>query len=113
MDSLPPYEKLLLGGMANLRGFGAGTAAGDTLVAGSAELLVPLTSPLHVGRIGVSAFVDEGTVYDHGGRFADQTLKRGIGGSVWFSAAFVRLSIAVAHGIGASTHVHVGGSLVF
>ena len=111
--SLPPYEKLLLGGMANLRGFGAGTAAGDTLVAGSAELLVPLTSPLHVGRMGVSAFVDEGTVYDHGGRFADQTLKRGIGGSVWFSAAFVRLSIAVAHGIGASTHVHVGGSLVF
>ncbi len=111
--SLPPYEKLLLGGMANLRGFGAGTAAGDTLVAGSAELLVPLTSPLHVGRIGVSAFVDEGTVYDHGARFADQTFKRGAGGSVWFSAAFVRLSIAVAHGIGGSTHVHVGGSLVF
>jgi outer membrane protein assembly factor BamA len=111
--SLPLYEKLLLGGMANLRGFGAGTAAGDTLVAGSAELLVPLTSPLHVGRIGVSAFVDEGTVYDHGARFADQTFKRGAGGSVWFSAAFVRLSVAVAHGIGGSTHVHVGGSLLF
>lgn len=110
---LPRYEQLLLGGMANLRGFGAGTAVGDTLVAASAELFVPLTSPLHVGRIGVSAFVDEGTVYDHGAQFADQTLKRGVGGSVWFSAAFVRLSVAVAHGIGASTHVHVGGSLVF
>ncbi len=110
---LPPYEKLLLGGMTNLRGFRAGTAAGDALVAGSAELLVPLTSPLHVGRIGVSAFVDEGTVYDHGERFADQELKRGMGGSVWFSAAFVRFSVAVAHGIGSSTRVHVGGSLMF
>jgi len=111
--NLPPYEKLLLGGMANLRGFGAGTAAGDTLVAGSVELLVPLTSPLRVGRIGVSAFVDEGTVYGHGAHFGDQTLKRGVGGSVWFSAAFVRLSIAVAHGISGSTHVHAGGSLMF
>jgi outer membrane protein assembly factor BamA len=111
--ALPRYEQFLLGGIDNLRGFRAGTAAGDTLVAGSAELLVPLTSPLHIGRIGVSAFVDEGTVYDHGARFSDQTLMRGVGGSVWFSAAFVRLSVAVAHGIGASTRVHVGGSLLF
>jgi hemolysin activation/secretion protein len=110
---LPPYEKLLLGGMENLRGFRAGAAAGDTLVAGSLELLAPLTSPLHVGRIGVSAFMDAGTVYDDGARFSDQRLKRGAGGSVWFSAAFVRLSVAVAHGIGASTRVHVGGSLMF
>jgi hemolysin activation/secretion protein len=110
---LPPYEQLLLGGMTNLRGFRAGTAAGDVLVAGSAELLVPLTSPLHVGRIGVSAFVDEGTVYDHTERLADQQLKRGVGGSIWFSAAFVRLSVAVAHGVGSSTRVHVGGSLMF
>ena len=111
--SLPPYEQLLLGGMANLRGFRAGAAAGDTLVAGSAELFVPLTSPLRVGRLGVSAFIDTATVYAHGERFADQPLERGVGGSVWLSAAFVRLSVAVAHGIGASTRVHVGGTLMF
>jgi outer membrane protein assembly factor BamA len=111
--SLPAYEQLLLGGMSNLRGFRAGTAGGDTLVAGSAELLVPLTSPLRIGRIGVSGFIDAGTVYDHAERFADQPLKRGVGGSVWFSAAFLRLSVAVAHGIGASTRVHVGGTLIF
>jgi outer membrane protein assembly factor BamA len=110
---LPPYEKLLLGGMENLRGFRAGAAAGDTLVAGSLELLAPLTSPLHVGRIGVSAFMDAGTVYDDGARFSDQRLKRGAGGSVWFSAAFVQLSVAMAHGIGASTRVHVGGTFIF
>jgi hypothetical protein len=111
--SLPPYAKPMLGGMANLRGFRAGTAVGDTLVAGSAELLIPLTSPLSVGRVGVSAFIDAGTVYENGDRFADQTLKRGVGGSLWFAAAFLRLSIAVAHGIGATTRVHVGGSVLF
>src|SRR5205814_316901 len=60
---LPPYLQPLLGGMANLRGFSAGSAAGDTLVATSAELIVPLTSPLNVGKVGVSAFVDYGVVY--------------------------------------------------
>ena len=110
---LPPYLKPLLGGTANLRGFAAGTAAGDTLVATSAELILPLTSPVNVGKIGVSAFVDAGTVYDKGSRFSDQTLKQGYGGSLWFSAAFLRLNIAVAHGRGSSTRVHVGGNVSF
>jgi len=110
---LPRYLKPLLGGMANLRGFAAGAAAGDTLVATSAELILPLTSPLHVGKIGVSAFVDAGTVYDKGARFSDQTLKQGYGGSLWFSAAFLRLNIVVAHGRGSSTRVHVGGNVSF
>src|SRR2546422_11458629 len=69
---LPLYLKPLLGGMANLRGFAAGAAAGDTLVATSAELILPLTSPLHVGKMGVSAFVDAGTGYDKSARFSDQ-----------------------------------------
>jgi hypothetical protein len=36
-----------------------------------------------------------------------------VGASLWLSAAIVRLNIAVAHGIGATTRVHVGGSLSF
>ena len=110
---LPPALQPLLGGLANLRGFRAGTAAGDTLVATSAELIVPLTSPVEIGKMGVSAFVDAGAAYAKGERFADQTLKRGYGGSIWFSAAFLRLNIAVAHGRGATTRVHVGGTLSF
>lgn len=110
---LPPYLQPLLGGMANLRGFGAGSAAGDTLVATSAELIVPLTSPLNVGKVGVSAFVDYGVVYPNGERFEDQTMKRGIGGSIWFSAAFFKLNVAVAHGQGSSTRVHVGANASF
>jgi outer membrane protein assembly factor BamA len=110
---LPPYLKPLLGGMSNLRGFASGTAAGDTLMALSAEAIVPLTSPLDVGKMGVSVFTDAGTAYDKGARLTDQTLKRGYGGSLWFAAAFLRLNIAVAHGHGSTTRVHVGGSVSF
>ena len=33
--------------------------------------------------------------------------------SVWFAAAFLRLKVAVAHGLGGSTRVHVGGGVMF
>jgi len=111
--ALPPYLQSMLGGLANLRGFRAGTAVGDTLVGGSAELRVPLASPLNIGKTGVSAFMDTGTIYNKGQRLGDQTFKRGAGGSLWFSAAFLRLEVAVAHGIGAGTRVHIGGTLLF
>ena len=112
-DPQPGYLKSLLGGVANLRGFAAGTAVGDTLVATSAELIVPLTSPLNLGKIGVSAFIDAATVYDDGARLSDQTFKQGYGGTLWFAAAFLRVNIAVAHGRGSSTRVHVGGNVSF
>jgi hypothetical protein len=110
---LPPYLQPLLGGMANLRGFRAGTAAGDTLVATSAELIVPLSPALGIGKVGVSGFVDYATVYDKGERLADQTMQRGIGGSVWFTAAFLHFNLAVAHGRGGSTRIHFGGDVSF
>jgi outer membrane protein assembly factor BamA len=110
---LPLYLQPLLGGMANLRGFSAGTAVGDTLVAYSAELIVPLTSPLKIGKIGLSAFADRGAAYNAGERLRDQTMKQGYGGSVWLSAAFLKLNIAVAHGRGSSTRMHVGANVSF
>ena len=111
--ALPLYLQPLLGGMANLRGFEAGHAAGDTLVATSAELFVPLTSPLDTAKIGVSVFADAGTVYADGERLADQTLRQGYGGSVWLTAAVLRMTLAVAHGRGASTRAHFGFALAF
>jgi surface antigen-like variable number repeat protein/surface antigen Omp85-like protein len=110
---LPAFAKPLLGGLANLRGFRAGADVGDTLLAGSAEVIVPLTSPVSFGRMGVSGFVDRGTAYDKGERLADQAWKTGIGGSIWFSAAFVRVNVAVAHGLGGSTRAHVGANVAF
>jgi outer membrane protein assembly factor BamA len=110
---LPPYFKSLVGGWSNLRGFTAGAFTGDTAVTGSLELRVPLSSPLHVARFGVSAFVDAGTAYDDGARLADQPLHVGIGGGVWWSAAVFHLGVSAAHGRGASTRVNFGGGLEF
>jgi outer membrane protein assembly factor BamA len=108
-----PFFKWVLGGADTLRGFRAGTAVGDTCVATSAEFRIPLTSPLHVARFGTSVFVDAGTTYDKGQRFANQHLKRGAGGGVWLTAALFRISLMVAHGIGAGNRVHFGAGLTF
>jgi outer membrane protein assembly factor BamA len=110
---LPPYLQPMLGGMSNLRGFKAGSAIGDTLVAGTAEIRAPLTSPLSIGKAGVSAFVDIGTIYDKGQQLGDQHFSRGFGGGVWFAATAVHLNLVVAHGVGAGTRVHFGTSLSF
>jgi len=110
---LPPYLQPQLGGLRTLRGFATGSFVGDTLVSMSAELVVPLTSPLKIWKLGVSTFIDRGTVYNKGETFGDQTLEEGYGAGVWFAAAFLRLNVAVAHGQGASTRVHVGGNVTF
>jgi outer membrane protein assembly factor BamA len=110
---LPPYLESLLGGMGNLRGFHAGTAVGDTLVAGSAELRVPLTSPLNVGKLGVSAFVDVGTVYDHRERVRGRQFERGVGGSAWITATVFKMEFSVARGLGSGTRVHFGAATTF
>jgi outer membrane protein assembly factor BamA len=110
---LPPYFKSLLGGWSTLRGFEAGSFTGDTLVAGSIELRIPLSSPISVGKLGVSVFADAGKAYDKGSRFRDARLEKGVGGSVWITLAAFRISLGVAHGLGASTRVNFGGGLTF
>jgi len=110
---LPPYLQPMLGGMASLRGFRAGSSIGDTLVAGTAEIRAPLSSPLSIGKFGVSAFVDIGTIYDKGRQLADQHFERGIGGGVWFVVTALRLNLDIAHGIGGDTRVHFGTSVDF
>lgn len=109
----PAYMRPLLGGWSNLRGFEAGAFIGDIVVAGSAELLIPITSPLSVARFGVSAFVDTGVAYDYGRRLKDQVNQTGVGGSVWLTATVFRLSLSVAHGRRAGTRVNVGGGFTF
>jgi outer membrane protein assembly factor BamA len=110
---LPPYLQPQLGGLRTLRGFHTGSFVGDTVVAMSAEVVLPLTSPIKLGKFGVSAFADSGTAYRKGERFSDQTLHEGYGAGIWFAAAFLRLNVAFAHGRGATTLVHVGGNVTF
>ena len=109
----PAFYKSLLGGSSTLRGFRAGHAIGDTMVAGSAELRIPTTSPLRMARFGLSIFMDAGTAYDRGQRFDDQKLERGVGAGVWATAPLFRFSAAAARGIGSGWRAHIGAGLTF
>jgi outer membrane protein assembly factor BamA len=111
--SAPPYFKSILGGSRNLRGFRAGYGVGDTLMAGSVELRMPLTSPLNIARFGTSVFLDAATAYDKGQKFRDQHVRKGVGAGLWASAALFRISLMVAHGIGEGNRVHFGAGLTF
>jgi outer membrane protein assembly factor BamA len=93
---LPAYEQSLLGGTSLLRGYRFGYRVGDNLAALSAELRVPLTSPLNIGRLGVKAFVDYGAVYPYGAKLADQQFDRGVGGGVFMTLPAVRIGLDVA-----------------
>ena len=77
---LPPYLRSILGGWWTLRGYETGFMTGDTLVSGSLEYRVPIGSPRRFGKLGVSAFMDWGTAYDHGQSLSNQTIYRGAGG---------------------------------
>jgi outer membrane protein assembly factor BamA len=109
----PAYFKSILGGSRNLRGFRAGHSIGDTLVAGSAELRIPFTSPLRLARFGTNIFVDVGTAYDKGQRFGDQAVKKGVGGGIWATAPLFQVNLMVARGIGSDTRVHFGAGVSF
>jgi outer membrane protein assembly factor BamA len=106
---LPPWEKYLLGGAGTLRGYRAGSFAGDALAAGSVELRVPLSSPLSFGRAGVAVFADVGTAYDHGGALGRSRFERGVGAGLFFAASVFHLNADLAHGpAGVRLHVMSG-----
>jgi outer membrane protein assembly factor BamA len=112
--ALPRYEHMLLGGAANLRGYDAGYKAGDNLLAVSAELRIPVTSPLSVGRFGVKAFVDAGTTYFAGEKLKDQHLvDRGIGAGVYLHLTLVSVSLDVARSRQGDTRYHFGMGVTF
>lgn len=113
-DALPRYEQALLGGTSMLRGYRFGYRAGDSLAALSAEVLVPVTSPLGWGRFGVKGFVDAGTVYGASDRLRGQRFDRGVGAGVFVTAPVVRAGLDVAwprHGAGGPRwHFSLGAS---
>ena len=111
---LPPYEHNLLGGAANLRGYDAGFKANDNLAAVSAELRVPVTSPLSIGRFGVKVFVDAGTAYPFGEQLSDQALSdRGVGAGAYMHLTVVSVSLDVARSREGNTRVHFGLGVTF
>jgi outer membrane protein assembly factor BamA len=111
--ALPPFEQPLLGGAASLRGFRLGYRMGDRLVAGSAEVRMPIASPLRTARPGVAVFTDAGTVYGAGERLTQARWDRSVGAGFFVTAPVVSLRLDVAHGLGAGTRAHVTLGVTF
>ena len=105
-DPLPVFEQAMLGGDATLRGFELGFRTGDRLLAGSAELRIPLSAPRRLRRLGVAVFADAGTVYGVDDRLEDARWDRGFGAGVFVQAPVVGMRLDVARGVGSGTRVH-------
>ena len=105
-DPLPVYEQGLLGGDATLRGFKLGYRSGDRLLAGSAEIRVPLSTPRRLTRLGVAVFADTGTVYGAGDPIDGALWDTGVGAGVFMQAPLIGLRLDVARGLGSGTRVH-------
>jgi outer membrane protein assembly factor BamA len=112
--TLPDYERLLLGGASNLRGFRTGTFDGDRMFVSSAELRVPNTSVLSGAKIGLTAFMDAGKAFNVGQSMTDATWHQGVGGGVFLIATVVRINFDVAHGLrDGDTRVHLSSGFSF
>ena len=111
--ALPPYFKPLLGGWSSLRGLRAGAFAGDQRTVGSLELRLPVSSPLSVGKVGISVFADAGKSYDRGVRFDQSPWRRGVGAGIWAAATVLQAGVAVARGSTGDTRITAGFGLTF
>ena len=110
---LPQYEQWLLGG-SSLRGIDSGTYVGDKRFLWSAELRVPFSSPLSMGRVGFNVFMDGGTTAPFGQRIQDQPRHKSAGGGLWLIAAIIQLNFDVSRSIdGKSTRFHFGTGFTF
>lgn len=110
---LPPYEQWMLGGASTLRGYRTGAYVGDTLLATSAEVRVPLTSPLKIGKAGVSVFFDSGTVAPYGARLSDQRMRSGAGVGFFVIATIFQLNLDIAKGFDGGTRAHLMTGFTF
>jgi hypothetical protein len=112
--TLPPYERLLLGGSSTVRGFRTGSFDGDRSLATSVELRVPLTSVLNGAKLGVAAFMDAGKIWDVGQSLEDAPWRQGTGASVFLIAPLVRINLDVAYGLRTgNTRVHLSSGFAF
>ena len=112
--TLPPYERLLLGGSSSVRGFGTGDFAGDRMLVTSAELRVPITSVLNGAKLGFSAFMDAGQIWNVGDSRNQAVWHQGVGGGLFLIAAIVRINLDVAHGLDTGkVRVHLSSGFTF
>jgi Omp85 superfamily domain/POTRA domain, FtsQ-type len=112
--TLPPYERLLLGGASTLRGFRAGAFDGDRMLVTSAELRVPITSVLSGAKLGATLFYDAGKAFDVDQTLSDATWRQGVGGGLFLIATIVRINLDIARGLkNGDTRVHLSSGFSF
>ena len=111
--ALPPYEKALLGGGGNLRGWRVGARVGDRLAAASVELRLPLGSPISMGNAGVRFFYDTAAAYDVGRSLSGQRFLKGAGAGVFLTVPFGSLHLDAGHDFRGSVRIHAGAGLGF
>lgn len=112
-STLPSYEKFLLGGASTLRGYRAGSFAGDNVMSATAEVRVPLSSPLGVSRIGLSFFTDVGSAYDHGTALANTRFRPGGGAGFFILASVFKWNFDVGFREGGHARLHFSTGLQF
>jgi outer membrane protein assembly factor BamA len=110
---LPPYERFLLGGASNLRGFRTGAFDGDRVLITSAEFRAPITPVLTGAKLGVSVFIDAAKAADFDARLRDAEWHRGAGAGVFLIAPLVQLNLDVARGLSGGTRVSLGTGFSF
>jgi len=112
-QALPAYEQPLLGGGPTVRGYSFGQFVGDNLAVASAELRLPLTSPMNVGNAGVTVFYDTGAAYDVGQKLRKTRFHQGVGAGLFFIATVFQLKLDVAKGFDDGTHLHLSAGFQF
>lgn len=111
--ALPAFERALVGGASTGRGSRFGYATGDNLAAGSIEIRMPISSPLSVGRLGLSVFADVGAAYDRGTAWRDAGYRWGYGAGAFLSATIVRFNLDVATDGRGGARVHAASGFRF
>jgi hypothetical protein len=112
--TLPPYERLLLGGSSSVRGFRTGSFDGDRSLVTSVELRVPITSVLSGAKLGVTAFMDAGKIWNFGQSLDDASWRQGAGGGIFLIAPLIKINLDVAHGLKTGdTRVHLSSGFTF
>jgi outer membrane protein assembly factor BamA len=109
----PDYARYLLGGASTLRGYRAGSFAGDNLLGASAEVRIPLSSPMGIAKAGVTLFSDVATTWNHGERVADARFRPGGGIGGFLLASLFQLNLDVGFREGWGTRVHFTTGLQF
>jgi outer membrane protein assembly factor BamA len=109
----PDYARPLLGGADTLRGYAAGSFAGDNRLAGSIELRIPLTSAMGFAKAGIRLFADAGTVWDHGQTLSASAFKTGAGVGGFVVASLFQMSLDVAAREGGDVRAHFAMGVSF